>query len=237
MKRLFAVLAAVLMMALLAVPAFAANEFVPSIGYKDGPEIEEVNPVPKDENPENAPPKESGNCLVITTITQAQNKETDISQEERDTLLDIYASLKNNDMTMPEIADGLVIRELVDVSWKYDHCVEADHGKDEWLEKEGNALTVTLQTNMPASVRVTVLLYVDGVWREVEDVTNNGDGTITCTFDEIGPVAICVPGDANEPPAVTGDNLGRMLWLWVLLLVCSMAALTTLFLSRRKFLR
>lgn len=227
MKRLFSLLAAALMMVLLAVPAFAANEFVPSIGYKDGPEIDEAEMNQEDVTA----------CLVVTSLLQAQDKKTDISQEDRDLLLEVYEKLKANKMELPLESEDLVIRELIDVSWREEDCQEPGHPHKEWLQQENTALTVTFKTNIPSDVEVVVLVYVNSEWVRVESVTQNSDNTLTCVFEDICPVAICVPSDANEPPAVTGDDMGRMLWLWVLLLVCSVIALTTLFLSRRKFLR
>ena len=73
MKR-SCVLLALLLLAVLAMPAFAAeNEFVPSITYKDGPEIEKAQQEKEDVTP----------CLVVTSIIQAKNKDTDIHQEDR----------------------------------------------------------------------------------------------------------------------------------------------------------
>lgn len=228
MKKLSAIALALLLLAVLAVPAFAAeNEFVPSIGYKDGPELDKAEMDEKDVTP----------CLVITSILQAKNKETDITQPERDLLLEIYEKLKTSEMVLPLEKDDFVVRELVDVSWRYTDCVEPNHRKDEWLSKPGNTVTVTLKTGIPTDMEVVILVYVDETWVEVTQVTRNPDKSITCVFEDIGPVAICVREKDGAPPAQTGDTVGRILWLWILLLIVSVGGLAVLVLNRRKFVR
>ena len=240
MRRICAITLALLLLAALAVPCFAAeNEFAPSIGYKDGPEIDKAEIDRKDpEDEDHEHQKEDAKpCLIITTVIQAKKKETDISQDERDLLLDIYDKMSNNENTLPQQYSGWVIRELVDVSWRYSDCVQSDHGKEEWLREEGNTLTVTLVTGIPINMEVVVLVFVNGQWVEVEQVTHNSDNSLTCVFEDIGPVAICVREKHGAPPAQTGDAMGRMLWLWVLLLVTSLGAMTALVVNRRKFMR
>ena len=227
MKKFSAIVLALLLLATLAVPAFAAeNEFVPSISYKDGPELDEAKMNEQDVTA----------CLVITSILQAKNKETDITQPERDLLLETYEKLKSNEMTLPLEKDDFVVRELVDISWRYSECVEPDHRMDEWLSQPNNTVTVTLKTGIPKDMEVVVLVYVDEQWVEVSDVTRNPDKSITCVFEEIGPVAICVREKEAAPPQ-TGDTVGRLLWIWIVLLVVSLGGLIALMCNRRKFLR
>lgn len=228
MRKLSAIALALLLLAALAMPAFAAeNEFVPSIGYKDGPELDKAEADKEDVTP----------CIVITSVLQAKNKETDITQPERDMLLEIYEKLKTNEMVLPLEEDDFVVRELIDISWRYSDCVEPNHGKDKWLSEAGNTVTVTLKTGIPTDMEVVVLAYVNEQWVKVDQVTRNPDKSITCVFEEIGPVAICVRDTQDAPPPQTGDSLGRMLWLWLALLIVSLGALTLLVINRRKFMR
>ena len=68
MKRLIGILAVLLC---LAIPAMAVEgSFVPSIDYKDGPEIEDAEIEDEDVVP----------CLVITSIPEAREKTTNIHQ-------------------------------------------------------------------------------------------------------------------------------------------------------------
>ena len=228
MKRICAIVLALL---LLAVPVFAAEtEFAPSISYKDGPELDKAEMNEQDVTP----------CLVITSVLQAKEMKTDITQPERDLLLEIYEKLKSSEMLLPLEDEDFVVRELVDISWRYSDCVEPGHDKDAWLAKEGNTVTVTLKTGIPADMDVVVLVYVDEQWVEVPQLaakTRSGGRDITCVYEQIGPVAICVRESGDTPPAQTGDDMGRMLWLWVVLLVTSLGAVTVLVLNRRKFTR
>jgi len=226
MKKM-CVLLALLLLAALAMPVFAAeNEFVPSITYKDGPEIDKSEMEEEDVTP----------CLVVTCILQAKNKETDIPQEDRDLLLEVYEKLKSNEMQLTLEDDDLVIRELIDVSWRETDCVEKDHNHKQWLHKDDTSITVTFKTGIPSTTEVVVMVYTNEQWVPVVSQVND-DKTVTCVFEDICPVALCVREKQDTPPAQTGDTMGRMLWLWVLLLVTSLGALTALVLSRRKFLR
>lgn len=238
MKRICAIVLVLLLLAVLELPVMAAeNEFAPSIGYKDGPEIDKAEIDRTDPEKPDQPKEDAKPCLVITTVIQAQKKETDISQEERDLFLDIYDKMTNNETTLPESYGGWVIRELVDVSWRYTDCVQSNHGKEEWLKEEDNTLTVTLKTGIPVNVEVVVFVYLDGEWVQVENVTHNSDNSLTCEFEDIGPVAICVRENADIPPAQTGDPIGQMLWLWIVLMVVSLGTMTVLVMNRRKFMR
>lgn len=226
MRRMASVLAVLLLLVALAVPAFAAeDDFVPSIGYKDGPEIDK-----SEMNKENVTP-----CLVVTSILQAKNKKTDIPQSSRDLLLEVYDKLLKNEMELP-MEEDYVVRELIDISFRQSDCVEKDHKHKEWLSQDNTSIEITLETGIPTDVEVQIFVYVNEQWVPVPSVTNS-DSSITCTFEDICPVAICVPRDTNDTPADTGDTLGQMLWLWILLLILSLGAVIGLILSRRKFLR
>lgn len=228
MRRICAITLALLLLAALAVPCFAAeNEFAPSIGYKDGPEIDKAETDKEEVTP----------CLVITSILQAKEKKTDISQPDRDLLLEVYEALSKNEMGLPLDDDNYVVRELVDISWRHSDCVEEDHEHKEWLSQEDTSLKVTFDTKISSDMDVVVLVYVNEQWVPVTSVTRNSDDTITCVFEDICPVAICVREKHDAPPAQTGDAMGRMLWLWVLLLVASLGAMTMLVMNRRKFMR
>ena len=117
-RKIMSLMVALLLCVGLVCPALAAeNVFVPSISYKDGPDIEKAF----------LSDKNVTGCLAVTTITGAREKATDIDQEDRDLLLDVYKKLDDGDRKMP-LDEDYVIRELVDVSWQKTTCVEAEHG-------------------------------------------------------------------------------------------------------------
>lgn len=135
--------------------------------------------------------KELSSCVVITTMEQAEKKSTDITQEERDLLLQTYADLESGAASMPE---GYVVRELVDISFKYNACraVESHGHKDQVLKEEDVTLTMSLNLGVADDAKVLVMTLIDGVWSEIESVENKGNGIVTCVFEDLCPVAFAV---------------------------------------------
>lgn len=208
MRKLICLIGAVAMCFALGSRVFAAEqEFVPSITYKDGPQIDSAE----------MDSQNVGSCLVVTTIQGAKEQKTDITQDARDLLLDVYDQLKEGTMQMPSEA-GKVILELVDVSFKENHCVQQGHGHREELEKPGTTVTVTFDLTVPTRAELTVFIYHDGQWKPVEQVRNTGDGEVTCVFEDICPVAFCVDSNFNVDVPKTGDTGQVLLWLMVLVL-------------------
>lgn len=224
MRRIVSLITIVLMCAALACNVFA-DTFVPSVSYKDAPGIEEAVMDGEDVS----------GCLVVTSINDARDASTDITQEDRDLLLDVYDELSDGSMKLPLEDEDYVVRDLVDVSFRQSGCVEAGHGHKAALAEDGTTVTVSFDLGIKASAEVIVMVYVDGQWVAVESVTNNGDGTVTCVFEDICPVAFCVEDDA-EPP-YTGDHGDRMLLLWVAVMIASLSVIVVLLLQRRKHRR
>lgn len=224
MKRIVRLITIMLVCAALACNVFA-DTFVPSVSYKDAPEIDGATM-----GGENI-----ADCLVVTSINDAKDASTDILQQERDLLLDVYGQLSDGSMKLPLEDEDYVIRDLVDVSFKNSACVEPGHNHKEGLAQTGTAVTVSFDLGVKSSAEIIVMVYVDGQWTPAESVTNNGDGTVTCVFEEICPVAFCVEDDA-EPP-YTGDHGDRMLLLWFAVMVASLSAIVVLLLQRRKHSR
>lgn len=222
MKKIVALLVVLLLCAAVAVPAMASADFVgspPLPGPKppivddpgNGPSIVVTpNPTPDDSDSSDSVLPEGleellqsdaflsiADCIVVTSVVEAEEKTTDISQEARDLLLDIYDRMVNGDETLP-IEESFSIRELVDVSFKYEACeLLEDHGnKAEIVKLPGVTLNVSFDLGVDAEETVVVMTYVevDGEmkWVEIESVTNNGDGTVSCVFEDICPVAFAV---------------------------------------------
>jgi hypothetical protein len=217
MKKVICLLIVLMLCLSMAAPAFAAeDDFVPSIGYKDGPEII------KGEQDE----KDVTDCLIVTTIKEAEEKSTDITQDDRDLLLDVYDKLMNDEMTLPIECD-YEIRDLVDVSYKYEDCRTAEgHGnKPEELKEEGVTVTITFDMGLCPREVLEVYVYIDGQWVAVENVVNNGDGTLTVEFEDICPVAF-VKTLCNAAP--TGDAARNQLGIFIGLMVVSAAAIVVI---------
>lgn len=134
-------------------------------------------------------------CVVITTVKDAEAKSTDITDEEREALIKAYNALVDGSATLP-VEGEYAVRDIVDVSFKYEACRQVEeHGrKDEVLKKEGVTLTVDFNLGVAADEKVVTFTYIDGKWAEIESTTNNGNGTVTCVFEDICPVAFAVVG-------------------------------------------
>ena len=252
MKKIMCLIAALLMCVAAAVSVFAAGDtFVPSIDYKDGLKSETaiLSPVDPGSWEENV-----DQCVVISSITDAREKSTDIKQDARDLLLEVYQKLAEKAMELPLEEDNFVVRELVDVSFKQTPCIGAEHSHEEELNKRGIVATIVFDLGLKAEQNLWVFSYHDGQWDEAISVTNNGDGTITCVLEHFCPVAFCVeieeteepedptetpvvptdpPVDPSAPPA-TGDTMGESLILWIILMAVSLLCIVLLLVFRRR---
>ena len=224
MKKALCILTAFLICVSLAVPAFAAtNTFVPSISYKDHPDADDFELCDPDGN--KIEPI-AGECLIITSIQDALNgTDTGISEEARQTLLDLYEQLEDGSMKLPykEDAEDMVIRDLFDAS------VYCDDAHREELKKPGVCIKLTFDLGIAPGVDAVVMVYVDGQWVYAESVVNNGDGTITVVLEDICPIAISVKnGDEDAAPPKTGDQFGQNLGIWITVMAVSAVAVAVL---------
>lgn len=132
-------------------------------------------------------------CVVITNVEEAEKKLTDITQEERDRLIAIYEKLASGEMVLP-IAEDHVVRELLDVNFKYTACrqIIEHNNKPEALKPEGVYLELTFDLGMEQDAELVVLSYQNEEWVAVEDAVINEDGTVTCKIEDVGPVVFAV---------------------------------------------
>lgn len=221
MKKMICLLTALLLCVMVVSPAYAAEEFVPSISYKDEPEMDEAEMNGEDVL----------DCLVVTSIQEALEGTTDIPEDALELLLQVYEELLSGEMELPVDEDGYVILDLADVSWLPDCTEEHDH--EEWLENFGTTLDITFDLGIAIEDEVLVFVFVDGEWVEVETI-NNGDGTVTCIFEEICPVAFTVREGEEVAPPPTGDLAIGQLMLWGGLMAVSALTLVFVLVMRRK---
>lgn len=239
MKKVISLISAVMLCVSLIGFVFAADvEFVPSITYKGAPSIVEITD--DQGNPAigtivNAGGETTGyvdeHCLLVTPLSEASTS-TKIPADAKETLLSVYEQLENGTMKLPYGAgvdgDKMIVRDLFDVSWLCD-----DHPA--LIAPEGVTVTLTFNIGIEADVTPVVMTYINGTWEEVVSVKNNGDGTITCVFEDFCPVAISVPVP-GEGPDDTGDKADITLWA-VLLVVSAAAVVTMVILRRREFVK
>lgn len=238
MKRMLSLITLLALCAVLVCPVMA-SEFVPSITYKGSPElVTYVDDEGKvvigqivDENG-NVLGVLHEHCLVVTAVSRAKRSDL-IPEDAKEQLLWVYDELKSGDMEIPYdtlFADlegrKMVIRDLFDASWL---CEE----HPEIVAPKGVYVVLTFKLGVSKDADVYVVTYKNDQWNNIVDVVNNGDGTVTCTFEDFCPIAFAVPYGSDKPPAQTGDPAA--ITLWVTLLCVSAAALVAVVaLSRRK---
>ena len=239
MKKIICLLVALMLCLSIAAPAYAAEDtFVPSISAKDSPELvtftddfgnlfigkildEEGNVI------DNVPQ----DCLVITPVSQA-NTSTRIPEAAREMLISVYDQLVAGTMKIPyekvsaELnASNMVIRELLDISWLCEDHPAAVAAKEITIE-------LTFDLGVRAAEDVIVMTYKNGEWNPIKRVENNGDGTVTCEFDDFCPVSFSVMKEASTNQPQTGDNMD--IALWSTLLAVSFVAIAAMFIFYRK---
>lgn len=232
MRKVICILTALMLCVSLACTAMATSiNFAPSISGK-------AAPTPGDTVILREPDKDDisvANCVVVTSIREAQLKTTDITQEERDLLLDVYAKIADGSMSLP-LKQGYVVRDLVDISFKYSACriIEEHNHKDIHLKEEDVVLVMDFVMGVGKNADVAVLTYIDGEWEEIEEVVNNGDGTVTCTFEDICPVAFAVRNARGGANPDTGDQVGNNMGMWIGIMAVCAVGLVALVVIRSK---
>ena len=228
MKKFVLLLVAVMLCVSMVCPVLAAeDDFVPSITYKGAPDVvvtedAEGNPavgVITDAEGE-----------VLGYVAESALKVTPLSGEDEEivaVLEEIYEELVAGTMTLPYEGDkDMVIMDLVDVSLENEDDLEM-------VEPEGAVFTVTFKLGVAAGVEVTAMTYKNDAWNPVAKVVNNGDGTVTCTFEHLCPVAFSVA--AEDAPSETGDETDMMLWSMLLAVsAVGMAVVSVLYFRTRK---
>lgn len=238
MKKIIALTMALVLCCVLVSPAMAA-EFVPSITEKGAPEL--VTEVDEDGNVIIGRIVDTnGNllgyihqgCLVVTPLYEVHFSEM-IPEEAKEMLLYVYEQLKVDDMVIPYEKfnanlnpDNMVIRDLFDVSWL---C--ADH--PDIVAPAGIYVELTFRLGIGADTDLYVASFKNHQWNPIVSTTNNGDGTVTCLFEDFCPISFSVPMGSDTPPSQTGDPADLTLWI-VLMAVSAVALGAVLVIGKKK---
>lgn len=238
MRKLICLLITALLCVSLVCPALAAEEFVPSISYKGTPNVVAI----KDQSGNDAAAAirdAAGTvtgyvydtCMILTPVSNAAD-DAQVPAEVKKELQALYAALNDGTMKLPYgdgvKAEDMVIRDLFDVSWR------CSHGHAAALEPNGIVFEMTFDLGVAKDATVVVMTYKNETWGEIAKVVNNGDGTVTCTFEHLCPVAISVLSETAGNPDDAGDAIGGNMHLWIALMVVSAAAVVVMAASRRK---
>lgn len=235
MKKIVCLFIAVLTLCAMVIPASATGEFVPSISYKDNPDVVEP-PVLVDPEGEELE-KLDMHCLEITPVSEAIKTKEDQRTDVEKLLVEVYEKLSDGSMKLPfegDNADKMVVRDLIDATLVCGD-VHTDPSHVEELAKPGVCIEITFDLGVEAGTEVVVMTYVDDQWNPAEKVTNNGNGTVTVIFEQICPIAFCVEQGTENVPPQTGDQISPLrLVFWGALLLASAAAVVILLIPRRK---
>jgi hypothetical protein len=236
MKKILTAVMALMMVLAMGAMAFAVNgdTFVPSITVKPAPEMSEIELIKDGETLEKVPV----DCLLITPVADAMaNKEDSrLPADAKSLLIDVYNKLEAKTMVLPESAlkkaglepKSAIIRELLDVTW----VCEENPTHMEKLQDPDVQLKITFKMKgLKENAKISVMTYKNDAWNPIAEVVNNGDETVTCTFDHLCPVAFVVGPDGIPD---TGVQFDMELVLWACVLAVSAAALVVVIAKRRQ---
>lgn len=242
MKKLTCLMIVLAVCLSLAAPVFATenNGFVPSITYKPSPEIITVTDEAGNEaigmivNKEGEILDYVGHgCLRITPIAHVWDPETEVPEDVERLLTFVYEELNEDRMQIPYEkhedlnleGKNMVIRDLFDARWA---CEE----HRAMIEDQGILFEITFDLGIAADTPIYVMTYDEDTkeWTPVVKTVNNGDGTVTCTFEHLCAIEFSMPVAAATTP---GDAVAMPIWPWILILVLAVAAIIVIVISKK----
>lgn len=209
MKKVLALVIAVVMVMVLSVTAVAApGNFVSSPSGNSAPELESAT-------------NESEDCTADVIITSYADRDKLSAAAKKaledaynqivnsDDLSDLCAALKNAAKAAGVDTADLAVSDLFDMHY-IDCITHNDHG----------AFTITFKAGTLENF-VGLMQYINGEWKLVEGATVDKDRTkLTFTADELSAMAIVVAAETDKPQ--TGDTFP---WGYVVLLAGSAVGL------------
>lgn len=236
MKKIICFVVVLVMCLSLAAPAFATeNGFVPSITYKPEPEIvpvedeegEEHLGVIRDKDGEIVDYVDHG-CFRVTPIAHVWDPQIEVPDYIEELLTYVYEGLNDGSLTIPyeKFNAGLnpndmVIRDLFDIRWFCDEHL-AMH------LKEDNTLDLIFDLGVVSDAEIFVASFDETTkdWTPIVKTVNNGDGTVTCTFDHFCAISFSMPLAGTAAPVDDAQTANNLL-LWIIILVLAVAAFVT----------
>ena len=191
-------------------------------------------------------------CLIITAVSEAMNTTEQVAEQIDDqsaahvevgtdkhiaeTLKHVYEELNNGNMKLPYEkvenckAEDMVILELLDISWVCGKP-EDDHNHEEQVRPEKVVFDLTLALGVAPDARVVIMTYDEhtGEWDPIPKVINNGDGSVTCTFEHFCPIAISI-----EQPSAAEETAAANIGMWVAVMLAAAAGVVVVLLGMRK---
>ena len=243
MRKVICMITVLLLCMSIIPPVYAAEDsFVPSITYKPNPEIipveneegREFIGVIRDENGEIIDYVDHG-CLLITPIAHVWDEEIEVPADVERLLTFVYEELNSNNMEIPYDKHGvdldpanMVIRDLFDARWT---CEE----HREMIEKEGVVFEITFDLGVVADAQIFVMTYDEEAdeWSPIVKTVNNGDGTVTCTFEHLCAIEFSMPLVAAVAPVDDAQSPNVLPWV-ILLIVAAVAVVAVVIVKNKK---
>ena len=250
MRKVICMMIAIVLCLGLVAPTYASEAgFVPSITYKPIPTIVSV----ADENGNEFAGvirNEQGeivdyiehSCISIVPVAHIWEEGIEVPETIADLLLYVYNELKAGTKKIPyekHEADldpaNMVIRDLFDVQWT---CEE----HPSMIEAEGVTLDITFDLGVVADAQIFVMTYDEAAkeWNPIVKTVNNGDGTVTCTFEHLCVVELSMltapvaPAASTAAPAEDAQEPANLLPWIIALGLAVVAFVVVLVVSKNK---
>ena len=250
MRKVICMMIAIVLCLGLVAPTYASEAgFVPSITYKPIPTIvsvvdengNEFAGVIRNEQGEIIDYVDHG-CLLITPVAHIWDDEIVVPKDVEELLAFLYEALNSGEMKIPyekHEADldpaNMVIRDLFDVRW-----VCEEHRA--MVEAEGVTLEITFDLGVVADAQIFVMTYDEAAkeWSPIVKTVNNGDGTVTCTFEHLCVVELSMltapaaPAASTNAPAEDAQEPANLLPWIIALGLAVVAFVVVLVVSKNK---
>jgi len=159
-------------------------------------------------------PNETGESEPAETteaVETTQEPVPDAVAEETAQLVEVYLALESGTMEIPyekiegvdaDKAEKMVVLDLASVTLVCDQ-VNCEHDHKRAVEEEGVTFQVTFDLGVAADTEIYAMTYKNDEWNPIVSTVNNGDGTVTCVFEHLCPVAFVVNADTLPVPEET----------------------------------
>lgn len=172
-------------------------------------------------------------CLRITPLADLFDDTKEVPDVIRELLLFVRDGLQDESIVLPYEKfdaglknENMAVRDIYDIRWA---CEEHKGALDE----PGVVIDLTFDMGFDADEEVYVLCYDEAGndWSPIVKTVNNGDGTITCTFEHFCAFTFSVVAVSQEAD-VSGSN--SMIWLAAAAAVVVVGAVVIVLKNKKK---
>jgi hypothetical protein len=175
-------------------------------------------------------------ALRITPIAHVWDEDKEVPAEVEALLTSVYDDLNSGKMKLPYKQftgvkldrKKMVLRDLYDVRW-------LDESMAELVSPDGMVMELTFDLGVSPETKIYAMRYDTAAdrWAPVVSSVNNGDGTVTCVFEQQGVIAFTMPQVTTETsadaPAVSESGA-----VWLVLMGLATAAVVAVLVIKSK---